>query len=696
MFPRRKHPAFALYLALCVACLLIGTLLFLLSSSQITLAQSQPEALGSLSGRVTDDQGNPLEGITVSLELYPSDSIQTLRRTTSDATGNYSFPSLYPGSYAIRFVDPTGILAESYYKKGATYEEATIVMVSGNAVENIDMQMAMGGAITVTLENTDAFTISLFSGMLYRKSPLGRWANYRSIEIESSKGNTLALTGLPFGVYRICGMLSAPTIIGLSICYNFTQNDRATSLHTATDIVIDSTTPRQITLDPFAHSQLHGSVVSFKGEPLPDVRIFAIGATADAMALTDEQGFFRFQYLPTGPYYLLAYERAIEDGKRPSGNRLPTIYPNTLNFGEAQTVDFDSSKGLSITFEMVEGGMITGIVKLPDNIPLTDPRIELYQRDMSNGNLDLCYALNICRSPIYEPSTGLYTFTHLTPGQYNLLVSQNVPGRVYEMINYYGADIPPYIAQPITVITGQTTANINVTFGEKSFDGGITGTVTLDGVGQPDLVIGLHSASRANALDHPFLTTTTDANGNYHLANLPIGYYRVSVRDPQGRYVYRFYQTASTASGESSQISVNGTATTPNVNIELTTAGTIRGRIVTPIHESPAGYRILAARKTPYILIAPGTIVGTISNADGTYELTGLAPDTPYIINATPPQNSYYSSQDIRYYPSSENIYTALTATVQAGQVTPNINIIYEYPQTTLLPIISAESAVLR
>jgi hypothetical protein len=216
----------------------------------------------------------------------------------------------------------------------------------------------------------------------------------------------------------------------------------------------------------------------------------------------------------------------------------------------------------------------------------------------------------------------------------------------------------------------------------------VTGTVTAGGAPQPGIVVGLHTLG-FGMVDLPYLTTTTGDQGNYALTGLAAGLYRVSVRDPLGRFATEFYQAQPT----DPNFFVSGIHATPDINFELTPAGSIRGQILTPDDELPAGFRL-----TVYEFVAfddpstPGFYrqlyhIDFLSGENGFYEIEGLKAGD-YRIGAIAPELSTFSSQ--RFYPGTDSVESAITVTVRAGEVTEDIDIPFGHPYDTILPYIAA------
>src|SRR5688572_4057222 len=79
----------------------VATLAVLLAAAPIAFAQGGgASSTGTIQGRVADAQGAVLPGVTVTATSPSMPGIQT---TVSSETGNYRFPALPPGTYALEF-----------------------------------------------------------------------------------------------------------------------------------------------------------------------------------------------------------------------------------------------------------------------------------------------------------------------------------------------------------------------------------------------------------------------------------------------------------------------------------------------------------------------------------------------------------------------------------------------------------------
>lgn len=656
-------------------------------SAQSDPAQSDPEALGQLSGVVTNNNGDPLAGIVVTLEQYGDQLNYPKMTATSNATGDYHFAGVLPGIYRVRLSDPAGLHADRFYQNALMPAEATQVTVSGNHVENINQSLVAGnaGAISVTLAlNFPLTTTYSLEAMLYRQAASGQWLVYRTLMQIPPTQTELRFAGLPFGVYRFCTRFYLIYAPPLYMCHeNIIPNNTASFIDEATDIVIDSVVPKAITLNFAGGSQIRGTVVAPNGQPLAGipVRIIPIDSYPSLTeSVTDAQGQFFFNAPSTGRIILVANPNTYQfPTTYPAGEPyLATYYPNSYTLAGAEQILIEPTTQLSVTFKLTEGGSIAGKALLPTGDPLVNPTIKVLRWDEPTRTWGYpCWDYMHCPQTQYNAETGHYTVTKIIPTNYRVaaefffaLPSQNVAG-------YYGGGTIAD-ADDLTVIAGKTRTGIDITVGEAGFDGMITGTVTYNGALLPGIEVSLHSWYWGGIIDRPLLTAITDAQGQYQLNGLSVGYYRVRYRDPQGRYAGAFFDYIQ------GPLYVSGTQPTPNVNFAFTTeAGSIRGRVITPDGESKADYRIYV-----YALLSPpyGAMLNHIdvtTDATGQYEITGLPPGQ-YLVAAHPPELPPFNQYPDRYYPGTGDMLYAQPVTVEANVVTEQIDIPFAAPGVRL------------
>jgi hypothetical protein len=113
-------------------------------SGPVTADVSLVTYLGSLQGVVTDINGTPLAGITVTVKNPVFGN--TLATRTTDGSGTYAVAGLDPYAVTVKFVDPTATFAP--VKQAVTIESGPATIV--------DAQMVTGGTVsgTVTADGT--------------------------------------------------------------------------------------------------------------------------------------------------------------------------------------------------------------------------------------------------------------------------------------------------------------------------------------------------------------------------------------------------------------------------------------------------------------------------------------------------------------------------------------------------------------
>ena len=128
-------------------------------------AQLNPTTLqagGSITGLVTDASSAPLSGIEVDLYGQNGDFQNS---TTTDASGNYTFDQLTPGTYKVGFASGSSQInvAPQFYDMATNLHDATGVVVNPGAPTTVNQALATGGSIMGTV--TDPATGAALGGI---------------------------------------------------------------------------------------------------------------------------------------------------------------------------------------------------------------------------------------------------------------------------------------------------------------------------------------------------------------------------------------------------------------------------------------------------------------------------------------------------------------------------------------------------
>ncbi len=150
----------------------------------------------SVTGRVTDTAGGPLEGVPVSLDtadLYPTGT------TVTDADGNYRTAPVPDGDYQLRFGDfvvPAPHAVE-YWNDTHLRSEATVLSLraaDGGEVNGFDAQLTGGAGIAGHVSNADG--VDLGGMCVSAHTPNAQGSERLARTITDATGN-YSLNGLP-------------------------------------------------------------------------------------------------------------------------------------------------------------------------------------------------------------------------------------------------------------------------------------------------------------------------------------------------------------------------------------------------------------------------------------------------------------------------------------------------------------------
>lgn len=685
MFLRQQHSPTKLLIFAMVFLLLM--LLWLLVGGESIYAQSQPQALGSLTGTVRDSQGNPLPNIDVWLEHY-TQQYET-HHTVSDGAGAYQFFSVPSGNYWLRFEDKQGVYAAAYYPAAAFAQDATMVSVNGNNVTGVEMALQVSGVISVTVDHGVPVTTTRNNFFyLYRQTASGQWASYRQEEVNTDpplRGQRYAyrFSGLPSGAYRLCLRDSNDLE-----CYdNVLPAGNYQVASNATDITVQAGDETHVEMRMGDLVQLKGFVYSPTGQPLAGITVVLRGGEHNRKTETDANGSYRFGFIESGNYTL---SFNAQPDKTPY---LEVFYPDDVTGEHAATLQIGPATHLSLSQRLAPEARIEGKVTLPGGTPLENMTLLAYE-PVGDGTwrlVDECYgAFYSCPSYTYDPATGHYAVRRLVAGRYRIGASDRYNGQSTFTSFYGGSSLES--ATDLVVVMGQTITNVNFILGAHDFESTITGTVRADGAGRGGMEVGLFNpedpAYSQYESSMPFVSALSDAHGVYTLTGLAAGTYLVGVRDPAGIFATTFYTTSQCASTPC-PVTITGQETVKNINMDMELGGIIRGHLRMAPDVQPEGYTVEIVR---YPLMVTGQYPGQTTplpfihvrtDSTGSFEIGGLPPGV-YLVRAL---TELRGDAIYRYHYHPGTIYAdaAQPLTVEAGKTYKDVDIIVYTPATTWL-----------
>ena len=169
---------------------------------------SAQERFGTLQGKVTDEQGAPIPGVTVAVTNLASGEVRTF---VTDASGQYTAPDLNPGRYRVGF-ELAGF---------ARVERPDVSVVLGRAFQ-MDTQMRVGGlteTVQVTgdiaplVDNRSTLIAHNVSAEEFDRLPKGR--SFQSIALTAPSVNSGEIEG-GFQVNGASGAENSFTVDGIT------------------------------------------------------------------------------------------------------------------------------------------------------------------------------------------------------------------------------------------------------------------------------------------------------------------------------------------------------------------------------------------------------------------------------------------------------------------------------------------------
>lgn len=323
------------------------------------LATLPDQQRGTISGRVTDAQGNELEGVTVRVTAGPS----TGQTTTTDDDGDYVISDLPVGTYSLSFTR-SGFAGRTITGVNVTNGQTTVldVALTGTAVGT--------GSLAGVVRDDE--TGSVLSGVTVR---LSRNSTVVGTTTTNAQGRYTFLD-LEAGTYSVRFSLDG-----------FTTDTRTATVRENLQTTLD------VRLQPGATETgtITGQVRDNGGRPIQNALVELSGDGEPRSVRTNEDGQFTLTGVSVGTFTLQASAPGLEP--------------------DEQLVRVQSGATTSVTFTLSStgtAGTITGGVFSPSGLPI--PALITIVRGPVVGD---------SRN---TSSNGRFTFTGLPGGTYTLQV----------------------------------------------------------------------------------------------------------------------------------------------------------------------------------------------------------------------------------------------------------------------------------
>jgi hypothetical protein len=301
----------------------------------------------------------------------------------------------------------------------------------------------------------------------------------------------------------------------------------------------------------------------------------------------------------------------------------------------------------NINAQLATGGAISGTVTNASS------------SGIANVNVGYCDSNGYCYNWTQTDGSGNYTL-NAPAGSWKILFNPQ-QGNGYYLQEWYNDKSNPSNADGVLVTAGATTPNINA---QLATGGAISGTVTnASNMGIADVDVGYCDS---NGYCSSSNWTRTDGTGNYTLT-APAGSWKVMFNPwaAGGNYISEWYDNKSSSSNADS-VPVTASATTPNINAQLETGGTISGIVTGADGVLLANVQVNAN--------GTGWGSGDCTDSDGVYTIRGISPGT-YRISAggnTGCSGGLYYKQI--FYDNKTDWNSATPVTLGEGETRSDIN----------------------
>jgi hypothetical protein len=511
--------------------------------SQKPVVQPEESKSGSITGRVTNESGQPLAGASVNVR--PSGiSAYTNRAVLTNSEGNFTVAGLDSGLYFVSASSPAYVTPPR-----APDSEISFYRVG----DNVQIQLIRGGVITgtVTDDSGEPVVSALIkaimskdaSGKSSRGSPLG----YRAGQTDDR------------GVYRIYGLQPGSYVVsagggGPNYTGNLTELDAPTyapsaTLDTASEFQVQPGV--EITVDiRYRHQVGHSvsGIVKALGQNgvavamlQPDLGMLPMGATLQAPAT---QGFV-FYGLADGTYTLTASESLTPP--------LPRSMPEMATSDPVQiTVKGRDVKGVEVIMKplaAVSGRIALEASKLPECQNKKQPLVA----ETTVGMLFSNKGFVPDQTPVIRSFIGSvnlekdwsFSLKNLRAGQYAF--SPNFFARYWYLKSIaFGGPAPTQIVRRTTVAakdaakswttiqSGERLNNLTITLAEGA--GSIRGQVETTPDTKFDTRFRVYLVpSEREKVDDPlrYFATEVSSDGAFFITNLPPGKYLLVAQPAQ-------------------------------------------------------------------------------------------------------------------------------------------------------------------
>jgi len=611
---------------------------------------------GIISGKVTNSSGAGIADVFVSVYSL-TDSNSHVSYGYTDSSGNYEVQGLLGGSYKLHFRSYDEYLAEWYNDKPSYAAADAVAVTVDSTTSGINAQLATGGIISGKVTNSSGAGIAHVYVNIYALSGA---TSFIDSAITDSSGNYL-LQKLAAGSYKVyfdpdaydpydsvrdLHTQKAASLSGAGNYFGEWYNDKPDYVTADPVAVTVGSTTSGIDAQLATGGSISGKVLNSSGAGISGVSILVYASTNSSSSYssttTDSSGNYSIQKLISGSYKVYFSS---------TGNYFPEWYNDKYSFGSADLVTVTvGSTTTGINAQLTTGGSISGKVTDSSAAGISDVPVEVYA--LSNSSYSFKSATT--------DSLGNYTLKGLPSGSFKIFMNPtgNFLPEWYNDKPSFGA------ANAVAVTAGNTTSGINA---QLALGGSIYGKITnSSGAGIINVLAQVYTLPN-------FLVTEskTDSSGNYTIQRLPSGSYKIYFNTAPvtfdgpgaGNYLSEWYNDEPSF-GTANPVTVTAGNTTSGINAQLTTGGSISGKVT-----DSSGAGISGVPIDVYTLSnSSSSFRSATTDSSGNYTVRGL-PSGSYKVCFSSDGNHLG-----KWYNDKSNFDPANPVTVTAGSATSGIN----------------------
>jgi protocatechuate 3,4-dioxygenase beta subunit len=613
---------------------------------------------GRISGTITDNSGNPID--LVGISIYDINN-QSYASTNTNSSGYYITGLLPAGNYKILFVPPYGgIYLSQWYNNKASFADANEIPVTdGQITPGVDVQLLTGGSVTGTVTDISGNPIQNVNVNLYLTS-----GSYKTA-VTNAEGK-YEIVGLTTGNYKV-----RFNATGTGYCSEWYIDK--TSYDTADPIPVTAgqTTP-DIDAQLILGGVLSGRVADESGNGIQNVRVRLYDSANKTVSIiaTDSSGNYTISGILPGSY------RVYFDASYVAGNYVSEYYNDKFILSRADTINLTSGQTTTIDAVLSPGGIMSGRVTDTGGNGIANVRVSV-RNAYNNGQFK------------YKNTDGSGNFTiQGIPASLCKVYFNTDSTSASYVSEWYNDKTDPYYAQIFTVTPGQTFSGINAVLASGGIiSGRITDSSTSAGIAEMEVYAFDLNGNMVDTYGY------SDGNGDYTIKGLATGNYKINFDTYYynlslgTNYIDQWYNDKYSLPTADS-VPVTAGQTTPGINAPLTTgSGTISGRVTDENGAGIANTTVYVEKDWTDVDYWDGQ-----TDADGNYQVTGITAGTYHVYFLSPitpvsyaPQ--IYNGKVFKNSPEEEGDWVQVTN----GGVTPDIDAVLS-PAGTVTGRVTDES----